>query len=348
MSNGVTLYYPFIHPRDENFMKAALLFWSKVRRIVPESVTVGDKVDGDTESVQKLTDSGLLISTDPAPYTKVTSETFLKILDTSQVDLRIGKSEAEELRTRHVNIHVEKIAYEILVALDERGVARRSGDWVTMRDEVGILYMHCLASSMSDAMSAPLLADSTAHAEFGETFLFNPLLTSDLARATRLNPTETLLQLGLPLPTPEALAGVTIDKVIRFVNRNASEKQAFRNAIEGILQAASEVTDSNELADYLSDKRTSIQSAIKNLEKSLGEIRVISVGNAAKITIPAAFSAGAKALPFGPIGVGIAAAIGLAIAAISIYAETRGKLRQARLGSPYHYIIRLKKKLKAG
>src|SRR6266496_2436474 len=247
MSNGVTLYYPFIHPRDENFIKAALLFWSKVRRIVPESVTVGDKVDGDTESVQKLTDSGLLISTDPAPYTKITSETFLKILDTSQADLRIGKSEAKELHNRRVSLHVEKIAWEILVALEARGYAQRTGDWVTMRDEVGNLYMHCLASCMSDAMSTPLLADSTAHAKFGETFLFNPLSKSDSGMATTVNPTKTLLNLGIPLPTPEALAGVTIDKVIRFVNRCASEKQAFRDAIEGILQAASEVTDSNEL-----------------------------------------------------------------------------------------------------
>jgi hypothetical protein len=35
MTIGTTLYYPFIHPRDANHLKAAMVYWDRVRRIVP-------------------------------------------------------------------------------------------------------------------------------------------------------------------------------------------------------------------------------------------------------------------------------------------------------------------------
>ena len=40
-----------------------------------------------------------------------------------------------------------------------------------------------------------------------------------------------------------------------------------------------------------------------------------------------------------PVGAAILAAAGIAVMAIACFAETRGKLRQAKLSSPYHYLI---------
>jgi hypothetical protein len=39
------------------------------------------------------------------------------------------------------------------------------------------------------------------------------------------------------------------------------------------------------------------------------------------------------------VGAAILAAAGIAVMAIACFAETRGKLRQAKLSSPYHYLI---------
>jgi len=34
ISPGTALYYPYIHPREIDHLKAALIYWDRVRRIV--------------------------------------------------------------------------------------------------------------------------------------------------------------------------------------------------------------------------------------------------------------------------------------------------------------------------
>ena len=61
MSTGTTLYYPFIHPRDLNCLKSSLLYWDRIRRIVPDSLRLGDHVLYDDDDGRLLTDRELLI-----------------------------------------------------------------------------------------------------------------------------------------------------------------------------------------------------------------------------------------------------------------------------------------------
>jgi len=68
MSTGTTLYYPFIHPRDSNYLKTSLIYWDRVRRIVPQSLTHGDHVLNDDQDGQLLTERDLLVFTRPEPY----------------------------------------------------------------------------------------------------------------------------------------------------------------------------------------------------------------------------------------------------------------------------------------
>jgi len=42
-ANRYGLYYPFIHIRDENWLKGTILAFQKVRRIVPNQFTVKDQ-----------------------------------------------------------------------------------------------------------------------------------------------------------------------------------------------------------------------------------------------------------------------------------------------------------------
>jgi hypothetical protein len=58
LSIGTALYYPYIHLRDVNDIKSALLYWDRVRRIVPDSVSDGPYVHGDQEEAQRLMDCG--------------------------------------------------------------------------------------------------------------------------------------------------------------------------------------------------------------------------------------------------------------------------------------------------
>ena len=37
MANFIGLYYPFIHFKDEAWLKAITLYWDRVKRIVPST-----------------------------------------------------------------------------------------------------------------------------------------------------------------------------------------------------------------------------------------------------------------------------------------------------------------------
>ena len=104
------------------------------------------------------------------------------------------------------------------------GIAHNFGDWVSMHDEVGAFYMFCLASEMGQKTNAALLGDSSDDAALGQSLLFEPSSPAEVS--------EHLLDLGISLPTPEALHDVPIKKIADFAKRRAGERLRFREEVE--------------------------------------------------------------------------------------------------------------------
>lgn len=67
--SGTALYYPFIHIRKPEYLKAGLLYWDRVRRIVPEHMINPDgTVEGDDkDEIVAAAQEGILL---PAPSTE--------------------------------------------------------------------------------------------------------------------------------------------------------------------------------------------------------------------------------------------------------------------------------------
>ncbi len=278
MSTGTTLYYPFIHPRSSNHLKAAMLYWDRVRRIVPASMWYTTGVDGDDDDAKILADKGVLVSTRPEPYEDAAASKFFASVE-PQADLfRIDVETAKGLAARNRGLHVEKFGHKVLGRLHSLGLAHRFGDWVAMHDEVGAFYMFCLASEMADKMASPLLTDSQEEAELGQAFLFAPQLGDPVS--------DMLLKLGIRLPSAEQLEGVPMDRMAAFAEQRGAERQRFRLAVEGIVEAAQGFTDQNAMNDYLSSQRVIIKTAVDDLLKTIDELGVGSISNVAKITVP--------------------------------------------------------------
>lgn len=73
MTTGVALYYPYIHVRNEHWLKMALLYWDSIRRIVPRNFKPEhDEKYGSTQAVKE----GLIQSTPPDAYVKAAAERF--------------------------------------------------------------------------------------------------------------------------------------------------------------------------------------------------------------------------------------------------------------------------------
>jgi hypothetical protein len=58
----IALYYPYVHPRDEAWVKQALLYWPKIQRIVPDNYEMSD-----SPLLQLLVEEEILIDRPPGP-----------------------------------------------------------------------------------------------------------------------------------------------------------------------------------------------------------------------------------------------------------------------------------------
>jgi hypothetical protein len=146
-----------------------------------------------------------------------------------------------------------------------------------MHDEVGALYIYCLASAMPRKLSARMLPDSDDDSPLGQAFLFQS--------GGEALVVDQLIELGINLPSADRLADTSTQTIIEFSERRAGERLACRKAIEGILESATGEKDPAAVADYLSSHRTQIKEVVDNLNKSLDEIVAVAVWNAAKITV---------------------------------------------------------------
>lgn len=334
LATGSALYYPYIHVHSLDHVKAALVYWDRVRRIVPDMMRYGQDrqyaVD-DSDDARLLADHSLLVCTDPVPYENPAAEKFFAHISPQAANFRLDPDTARRLAANKRGIHIEKLGDQVLWRLQELGLAHQIGDWVSMHEEVGALYMFCLASEMGQRINAPLLGDSSEDATLGKSLLFEPNSPAEVS--------EHLMDVGINMPTPEALHDVSLAKITDFAKNRAGERLRFRKAVDGIIEAARSASDPNQIADYLSTRKTEIAEAVDAIRKTQDELLTGGVVGVAKITVPTSLASAAALAHASPIGAGILAAAGIAIMAIGCYAETRGKLRQAKLSSPYHYLI---------
>ena len=172
LATGSALYYPYIHIRSLDHVKAALIYWDRVRRIVPNMMRGGQDrkyAFDDSYDAQLLADRGLLVCTDPVPYENRAADKFFEHIAPQAANFRIDLDAGRELARSKRGIHIEKIGWEFLGRLQQLGLAHKFGDWVSMHDEVGAFYMFCLASEMGQKMNAALMGDSSEDAALGNS-----------------------------------------------------------------------------------------------------------------------------------------------------------------------------------
>lgn len=333
LSTGTALYYPYIHPRNADHIKSALLYWDRVRRIVPQSATHGHVVMGDDDSARLLVDQGLLIATRPEPYEAEAAKRFFDHVEPHGEKFRINAGEARELARKNNGIHIEKIGWTVLRRLEEAGLAHQIGAKVFMHQEVGAFYMFCLASEMGTKMRAPLFSDTHDDASLGQSLLFEPAPEADVS--------GVLARVGITLPSPIDLQEVPMARIAAFARSRAAERQLFRETVEDVVEVVRSARDQNAIDDYLSTQRVKISRAVKDFRDTLDELNVGAANSAARITVPTAIAAAMVAMPFSEIAAATLASAGLTIGVISCFAETRGKLRNAKIAAPYHYLTLL-------
>ena len=249
------LYYPYIHIRDENWLKGTLLAFQQVRRIVPNQFTVKDQAITKPYAELKGPDGQPLLQPVFIGSDQVReSQEWLrdKILERidqltahySEEHTALEWQSGPEAFEMHVGKILDPGLLDLLITKSLAWRSRERGEpdslnWVTMHPKLGSAVMSILALSIARLEGLSVVASSgRAHHELlatREEQVFEKLLDIPLAPAAPANADVTVEQLAhVVITTGFDLTRLTPAQISELL-KEGKDLRAFHSALAGFV-----------------------------------------------------------------------------------------------------------------
>lgn len=341
------LYYPFIHFRDEAWLKLSALYWDDVSRIVPRSYAPRD-----TRDVRALEDAGVLKRVDPSSYEQPVGELFSVLLerhasklvrryDVAQRDSwpvnreRIGVKTGRVTSQSLAFIHCSKLEPTLMDQLLTQRLAVPSHDrrWLGMHPAIVSAYMIALAGEIARRRGLQPSSDNVTHLSGVSSCTVSDLaraLVGDVNLSKRRSPNpgqapqakgldvsgERVAFVTLRAVLPERLDGVSVKSILALRAEHAGARLAFHAYVDDVRAqlASGNIAEPEALDEHIRleyDKR--LKPALTELSRGFRSLGVGtflgSFGVAVALPLGSLLSAspGAAAAALAGAGVGIAA-----------------------------------------
>lgn len=367
MSFGHALYYPHINLTNKNWLKHAFLFWDKISRIVPTSVTPTD-----SEDVIKIRyETGFI--EDYSPDSRVVSEAFREFseflesfmpsdnfylrvrrsfnLDDKDYKYRHRKSFYEDLdftrnylksivQTQGTYIHVQKLDRRLKKRLFEIGLAipgeNEWEDWIKIDNEIGLIYMSYLAKVISQDKSLPIVTDVEQF--FSVSSSFEPKIFQDYNSQFEYRLGNLLIASFLP----KDINKIPFDKLIDIRKNYSAERNAFFNTIVELCQNIPNIDNKSALEDALNHYSKILINQTKQLKLAFEANKIETVAKFLNISVPSTLVSLSAYIPveYKPLGIGVGLLFGLVSTLNSIKKE-KNTLRQ----KPLSYLLSINSEL---
>ena len=364
---GTTIYYPYIQIQDVNWLKASLLYWNKVIRIVPPGENFSDDND-----IRMAVDAGALTEVDWShKYAEGAEAIFRRLVlpcvdgdDDLPAETAIVQQAISHLGNSIGHVHLWKMTDSLRCHLRERGLLSEHGKWAALAGSLGGLYMLCLSSEISAASKLPLTTDSTAFSECDDFFRLVADATEDahaghaegdsiINRLFRMVGMKNgvsaacpdLLKLNIAVPGPDDLIGIPMSQVLKFAScdERHQTRAEFRQAYTHFCQELGKTRDPNAIKDIITDKRKEVQGAVSNYQKSLLALDLESFGTAMAISCPfVATSLASWIKDWSQMLATACMGIGFSVAGLAWWGQRR-RLRRSLPQSPWNYVVQIKR-----
>lgn len=372
------LYFPYIHVRDEDWLKSAALYWPTIRRLVPAGYP---KHDDRTSRI--FAEHRVLIDEDPQEFSAFVGWDLVTYLNSNADELRakynVGLVEAEGWTTHESRypsdpspgpqglgwIHVTKFAPGALEALEDHGLALRGRDngnhfgrgrdWIGLHPLLAGAYMTALAGKVSDAAHFQPLTDqrqlhrATPTREAEDALR---LLTGAIEKTPREANSEALatyVMLAVEIARPINIASISAEAIVQCREVLQDELTAFRTFVERqvdeLVEIAATPSERHRAEAFSEHVARTVERPLAELERGLALHNIPSARStllassyAAPVPVGLALDH-AFADPTLTAGGSVACALGLAWWGV---AQQRAAARQA---SPVGYLLDVRDRL---
>ena len=269
----IGLYYPYIHFRDDVWVKLAALYWDKMARIVPRGYMTHD-----SDVVRQLAQEGKFIVDEPAQFHSVgwydsnfnLDETFTIFLKQNENALRDHYGVAQKdkwpddpvTRTacppgadpKLAYIYIEKMSPDLQEAFVNTGLAEadyhidEQGDSIEvgrvgMHPKLASVYMAALAEEMAKHLPGyyPVADETLNHLtvsgwtleRLAQALLKNVRLSDQVRSEQEIE--ATLAIIALRFVIPRDIASVPTEKILALHRDYAAERVAFQTYLRKIV-----------------------------------------------------------------------------------------------------------------
>lgn len=370
MPGNTCLYHPWIHFRDDDWVKTSLLFWKRIERIVPPTHDLSD-----SETIEQFRDAGLIVSVEPEGSAEIIGDRFAAVVRQNEAALRerfgisalrnewVHRPERNQLFAagEPVFIHVSKIAWALREELIDSGLAlsgRELGhssdpSWLGVHPEVARVYMTLLATEIANRRKTHPVSESATDlvcvGGWSVETLSSALLNTpvDNVGETESSPDAALAFASLRTVLPEDMRSVSPEKTLEVRSKYGEELASFRKSIHAVARDAelAQVVEPDAFQTHLLDAyEEKVAPRLPQLEKDL---KVLGVATAEgwltiKLTMPPAVGIGVQQLfQNEPAAIGSAVLLGVA----GVVRSGRTNARSTLSENPAAYLLHLEREI---
>lgn len=246
---SIALYYPYIHVRDDTWLKYAALYWPAITRLVPP-----DYRPADSPVASAFVRAGMLSDLDPAIHSRGDVFGFLEMVSERADELRARfglqhldewpeqdrfQAAGENPDPRLAYLHVTKLPDDLVNSIVDNGLGVLpphgcSGQWIGMHPDLAAVYMCELVSRLARHESLQPITDQelphTAFLERNVDRIADVLLGMARRRwpRWRRDPVPRFMTAAVQTVVPAGLADVPVEKILELRETFPGDFHRFR------------------------------------------------------------------------------------------------------------------------
>ncbi|MGW4486457.1 DUF6236 family protein [Amycolatopsis sp. NPDC004368] len=309
----IALYYPYIHVRDDRWLKYAALYWPKLGRLRPR----GYPTDDSPVSRALRTEAEWLVDITPPQWAADdVGRPFLDLVDAHARDLRKRYAldrpqdpSTPPIRHRSVSprrsyqqavsarsagrdlpewldyVHLDKVSADFATSAVAAGLAEpysgRGGIWLGMHPDLAAVYNCALVERIAtENRLHPVTDQELSHsAASGWTLdrLAEALLGSAPTSTGHADAEDAFVFAAFETVVPAGLDNVPVEKIIEVREKFGTELDAFRRYVTEKSEQLTQLEDVRDLDVFQQYLRTEVDQAVTKQLKQLRD-RLRSVG----------------------------------------------------------------------
>jgi hypothetical protein len=308
------LYYPQVEFPSAAWVKAALLYWEGLMRIVPDGHTPNDPPE-----VKALVEAGAIKDVSPAPFRSATTEVFgtrLEDLLQSRKGEPIGDDWGQNgehgEKSEEESVHLTQMDRSLLKSLESKKLATVAGQWAHMSAPVARLFQIAMANEASGHLLAAPITE-TNMGNVASTYFS----ARKVARDPESVPTDGLqwAQLYTPFPSVEAVRPLKVETLLDLRTKHAHQRRAFRDTIQQRTEAMATLPSPEAIRSHLEEMADEMQKELEEQREALRAAGVREAWTLLGVSSPLSIGTGTALLsgPTPAAAIGAFGAVGLGV-----------------------------------